>query len=163
MFPPTPDGRREEDERHRNPGPEEILPRAVRAGRAEHDRTGGAIYGFIGENSSGKSATEKMICGLLVPDGGSIRLFGKDYRNDQVRFKIGVLVEAPGCFPNLSVWNNMQIQAANLDIRNPGKEIAKVLKTVRMEGAASNKFKNCSLGMKQRIGIAMALLFRTPV
>ena len=120
----------------------------------------GAIYGFIGENGSGKSTTEKMICGLLVPNGGSIRLFGKDYRDDQVRSKIGVLIEAPGCFPNLSVWNNMQIQAANLDIRNPEKEIAKVLKTVRMEGAASNKFKNCSLGMKQRIGIAMALLGR---
>ena len=120
----------------------------------------GAIYGFIGENGSGKSTTEKLICGLLVPSGGSIRLFGKDYRDDQVRSKIGVLIEAPGCFPNLSVWNNMQIQAANLDIRNPEKEIAKVLRTVRMEGAASNKFKNCSLGMKQRIGIAMALLGR---
>lgn len=52
----------------------------------------GAIYGFIGENGSGKSTTEKMICGLLVPDGGSIRLFGKDYRDDQVRSKIGVLM-----------------------------------------------------------------------
>ena len=52
----------------------------------------------------------------------------------------------------------MMIQAANLSIKNPEQEIAKVLKTVRMEGAASNKFKNCSLGMKQRIGIAMALL-----
>ena len=120
----------------------------------------GAIYGFIGENGSGKSTTEKMICGLLVPNDGSIRLFGKDYRDDTTRSKIGVLIEAPGCFPNLSVWNNMMIQAANLDIKNPEKEIAKVLKTVRMEGAASNKFKNCSLGMKQRIGIAMALLGR---
>ena len=52
----------------------------------------------------------------------------------------------------------MMIQAANLDIKNPEQEVAKVLKTVRMEGSASNKFKNCSLGMKQRIGIAMALL-----
>ena len=52
----------------------------------------------------------------------------------------------------------MMLQAANLSIENPEKEVSKVLKTVRMEGAASNKFKNCSLGMKQRIGIAMALL-----
>lgn len=118
----------------------------------------GAIYGFIGENGSGKSTTEKMICGLLNPNGGSIKLFGKDYTDETVRSKIGVLIEAPGCFPNLSVWNNMMIQAANLDIKNPEQEVAKVLKTVRMEGAASNKFKNCSLGMKQRIGIAMALL-----
>jgi len=118
----------------------------------------GAIYGFIGENGSGKSTTEKMICGLLSPNAGSVKLFGKDYTDDAVRSKIGVLIEAPGCFPNLSVWNNMMIQAANLDIKNAEKEVAKVLKTVRMEGAASNKFKNCSLGMKQRIGIAMALL-----
>ena len=118
----------------------------------------GAIYGFIGENGSGKSATEKMNCGLIHPDGGSIKLFGKDYTDAVVRAKMGVLIEAPGCFPNLTVWDNMMLQAANLSIKNAKTEIAKVLKQVRMEGAASNKYKNCSLGMKQRIGIAMALL-----
>ncbi len=118
----------------------------------------GAIYGFIGENGSGKSTTEKLICGLLVPNGGSIKLFGKDYKDADVRSKIGVLIETPGCFPNYSVWNNMLLQAANLSIKNPKEEISKVLKIVRMEGAASNKYKNCSLGMKQRIGIAFALL-----
>ena len=71
---------------------------------------------------------------------------------------MGVLIEAPGCFPSLSVWNNMMIQAANLRIKDAKKEVVKVLKAVRMEGAAGNKYKNCSLGMKQRIGIAMALL-----
>ncbi|MDE7463837.1 MAG: ATP-binding cassette domain-containing protein [Clostridiales bacterium] len=118
----------------------------------------GAIYGFIGENGSGKSTTEKLICGLLVPSGGEIKLFGRDYRDADVRAKIGVLIEAPGCFPNYSVWNNMMLQAANLDIKNAAEAVRKVLKVVRMEGSASNKFKNCSLGMKQRIGIAMALL-----
>ena len=118
----------------------------------------GAIYGFIGENGSGKSTTEKIICGLLVPSGGSIKLFGKDYKDQDVRSKVGVLIEAPGCFPDMSVWNNMLLQAANLGIKNPSEEVRKVLRIVRMEGSASNKFKNCSLGMKQRIGIAMALL-----
>ena len=118
----------------------------------------GAIYGFIGENGSGKSTTEKMICGLIHSNGGSIKLYGKDYTDPGVRSQIGVLIEAPGCFPNMSVWSNMMLQADNLGIPNAGQEIAKVLKTVRMEGAASNKFKNCSLGMKQRIGIAFALL-----
>ena len=118
----------------------------------------GSIYGFIGENGSGKSTTEKLICGLLVPSGGTIKLFGRDYTNGDVRAKIGVLIEAPGCFPNYSVWNNMMLQAANLGIKNAEEEVVKVLKMVRMEGAASNKYKNCSLGMKQRIGIAMALL-----
>ena len=118
----------------------------------------GAIYGFIGENGSGKSTTEKLMCGLLVPGGGQIKLFGRDYTDADVRAKIGVLIEAPGCFPNYSVWNNMLLQAVNLSIKEPEKEVVKALKMVRMEGAASNKYKNCSLGMKQRIGIAMALL-----
>lgn len=118
----------------------------------------GAIYGFIGENGSGKSTTEKLICGLLVPNGGTIKLFGRDYTDADVRAKVGVLIETPGCFPNYSVWNNMLLQAANLQIKNPQEEVRKVLKIVRMEGSASNKFKNCSLGMKQRIGIAFALL-----
>lgn len=118
----------------------------------------GAIYGFIGENGSGKSTTEKMICGLIPASGGSIKLYGKDHTDINVRAKIGVLIEAPGCFPNLTVWDNIMLQAANLSIPNAEKEVVKILKTVRMEGAASNKYKNCSLGMKQRIGIAMALL-----
>ncbi|MBQ9782923.1 MAG: ATP-binding cassette domain-containing protein [Clostridia bacterium] len=118
----------------------------------------GAIYGFIGENGSGKSTTEKIICGLIHPSGGTVRLYGKDYTDADVRARIGVLIEAPGCFPSYSVWNNMKLQAANLGMKNPDAEIIRVLKMVRMEGAASNKYKNCSLGMKQRIGIAMALL-----
>ena len=118
----------------------------------------GAIYGFIGENGSGKSTTEKMICGLIPTSGGSIKLYGKDYTDESVRAKMGVLIEAPGCFPGLTVFDNMMLQAANLSIPNAEQEVIKVLKMVRMEGAASNKYKNCSLGMKQRVGIAMALL-----
>ena len=118
----------------------------------------GAIYGFIGENGSGKSTTEKMICGLIPTSGGSIKLYGKDYTDESVRAKMGVLIESPGCFPGLTVWDNMMLQAANLSIPNAEQEVIKVLKTVRMEGAAGNKYKNCSLGMKQRVGIAMALL-----
>ncbi len=118
----------------------------------------GSIYGFIGENGSGKSTTEKMICGLLIPSGGSIKLFGKEHTDEDIRARMGVLIEAPGCYPNMSIWSNMKLQAANLGIKNPDKEIIKILKTVRMEGAAGNKYKNCSLGMKQRIGIAMSLL-----
>lgn len=118
----------------------------------------GAIYGFIGENGSGKSTTEKIICGLIHKTAGSIRLFGRVHTDADVRAKVGVLIESPGCFPSLTVWNNMKIQAANLGLKNENEEIIRVLKTVRMEGASSNKYKNCSLGMKQRIGIAMALL-----
>ncbi|MBQ4535891.1 MAG: ATP-binding cassette domain-containing protein [Clostridia bacterium] len=118
----------------------------------------GSIYGFIGENGSGKSTTEKIICGLIHPTSGEVRLFGKNYTDSDVRANVGVLIEAPGCFPGLTVWNNLIIQATNLGMKNKEDEVRNVLKMVRMEGAASNKYKNCSLGMKQRIGIAMALL-----
>lgn len=118
----------------------------------------GSIYGFIGENGSGKSTTEKLICGLLVPDKGTIKLFGKDYTDPGVRVKVGALIENVGCFPSSSVYMNLKMQALNLNIENIDEEIERVLKIVRMEESKNIKFKRCSLGMKQRIGIAMALL-----
>lgn len=118
----------------------------------------GAIYGFIGENGSGKSTTEKLICGHLVPDCGEIRLFGKKYTNAGIRARVGALIENAGCFPNSSVWDNLMMQAINLGLDNRAGEIQRVLEIVRMEDSAKLKFKKCSLGMKQRIGIAMALL-----
>lgn len=118
----------------------------------------GSIYGFIGENGSGKSTTEKLICGHLVADGGSIKLFGKDYTDSGVRVRVGALIENAGCFPGSSVYQNLMMQAINLGLENRDEEINRVLKIVRMEDSARIKFKSCSLGMKQRIGIAMALL-----
>lgn len=118
----------------------------------------GAIYGFIGENGSGKSTTEKLICGHLVPDKGKIKLFGKSYKDAGVRVRVGALIENAGCFPNSSVWDNLMMQAINLGLENTSDEISRVLNIVRMEDSARIKFKKCSLGMKQRIGIAMALL-----
>ena len=118
----------------------------------------GAIYGFIGENGSGKSTTEKMICGLIPKSGGVIKLYGRDHTDADVRAGLGVLIESPGCYPGLTVWDNMMLEAANLSIPDAEREVIRILKLVRMEGAAGNKYKNCSLGMKQRVGIAMALL-----
>ena len=118
----------------------------------------GSIYGFIGENGSGKSTTEKLICGLLVADEGEIKLFGKDYTDAGRRVRIGALIENAGCFPGSSVYTNLKMQAINLGLENADEEINRVLKIVRMEDNANLKFKKCSLGMKQRIGIAMALL-----
>ena len=118
----------------------------------------GAIYGFIGENGSGKYTTEKLICGHLVPDDGEIKLFGKDFRDAGVRVRVGALIENAGCFPHSSVYQNLKMQCINLGIENSDEEIRRVLEIVRMEDNANIKFKGCSLGMKQRIGIAMALL-----
>ncbi len=118
----------------------------------------GAIYGFIGENGSGKSTTEKLICGHLVPDEGEIKLFGRDYTDPGVRVRVGALIENAGCFSGSSVYQNLMMQCINLGIENADEEIRRVLEIVRMEDNANLKFKSCSLGMKQRIGIAMALL-----
>ncbi|MBE6927473.1 MAG: ATP-binding cassette domain-containing protein [Ruminococcaceae bacterium] len=118
----------------------------------------GAIYGFIGENGSGKSTTMKLLCGHLVPDSGKIKLFDKKYTNAGVRVRVGALIENAGCFPGSCVYQNLMMQCINLGLSNPDEEIHRVLKLVRMEQHAQLKFKKCSLGMKQRIGIAMALL-----
>lgn len=118
----------------------------------------GAIYGFIGENGSGKSTTQKLICGHLVPNGGEIRLFNRPYTDPDVRARVGALIENAGCFPESTVFANLMMQAINLGIKNPKGEIERVLKIVRMDDSANIKFKSCSLGMKQRVGIAMALL-----
>ena len=118
----------------------------------------GSIYGFIGENGSGKSTTEKLICGHLVKDSGTIKLFGKDYRDAGTRVRVGALIENAGCFPGSSIYMNLKMQCLNLGLENADEEISRVLKIVRMEEHRKLKFKKCSLGMKQRVGIAMALL-----
>ncbi len=118
----------------------------------------GSIYGFIGENGSGKSTTEKLICGHLVKDSGTIRLFGEDYTDPGRRVRIGALIENAGCFPGSSIYQNLKMQCLNLGINNADEEIDRVLKIVRMDAHRELKFKKCSLGMKQRVGIAMALL-----
>ena len=118
----------------------------------------GSIYGFIGENGSGKSTTEKLICGLLVPTAGEIRLFGRPYTDAGVRFRIGVLIENPACFPNSTVYQNLMMQTLNLDLKHPEEEVRRALTLVSMAGAANRKFKECSLGMKQRLGVAQSLL-----
>ncbi|MDR2751935.1 MAG: ATP-binding cassette domain-containing protein, partial [Clostridiales bacterium] len=100
------------------------------------------------------------ICGLLVPQAGEIRLYGKSHEDPDVRSGIGALIENPACFPNSTVYQNLMLQALNIGVKNPKEEIARVLRLVSMAGAAGRKFKECSLGMKQRIGVAQALLGR---
>jgi ABC-2 type transport system ATP-binding protein len=118
----------------------------------------GSIYGFIGENGSGKSTTEKLICGLLVPSAGEILLYGKPYTDPAERLKMGVLIENPACFPGSTVYQNLMMQALNLDVPDPHAEVRRVLELVSLAGASGRKFKECSLGMKQRIGVAQSLL-----
>lgn len=118
-----------------------------------------SIYGFLGPNGAGKSTTMKMLLGLVKPTDGDICVLGKEM-NDQNRLEIlketGSLIESPSYYGHLSGRENLKIVCALKDV--PEKEIDEVLKTVRMEKQQHKKVHQYSLGMKQRLGLAAALL-----
>lgn len=119
----------------------------------------GQLYGLIGLNGAGKSTLIKVIGGLSSIDSGSIELFG-EYEKSKIedsRRRIGVVVEAPGLYDNKTVYENMHINRIQKGI--PGEEcIKQVLNTVGLFELKDKRVKNLSLGSKQRLGIAMALL-----
>lgn len=116
----------------------------------------GDIYGFIGRNGAGKSTTLKMICGLVSPDSGQIKLFGEE-RNRMSARRIGSLIENAGLYPGMSAYDNMDIKATAMGLHDTQK-IHELLKLVKLDSKSKQPVKKFSLGMKQRLGIAMALL-----
>ena len=118
----------------------------------------GAIYGFIGRNGAGKTTFLKMISGLSKPTDGEIQMFG--YRNEElknVRSRISCLIEAPGIYGNMSAYHNLAIKCRLFGI-NDSKYIENILKIVGLSEVGKKKTKHFSLGMKQRLGIAQAML-----
>ena len=117
------------------------------------------VYGFLGPNGAGKSTTLKMILGLIHPSHGSIKLFGT-VMNSANRLSIlrqtGSLIENPGGYGHLTGLENMQIIQKLKGVNEA--EISSALKTVRLYDQRDKKLSNYSLGMKQRLGIAMAIL-----
>lgn len=118
----------------------------------------GAIYGFIGENGSGKSTTQKLICGLLNPTDGKVLLFGKRADDAEIRSKIGIIIESPALFLNSNAYENMMMQALNLGIKSPHDEIVSLLDMVGLKDISNKRAKQFSLGMKQRLAIGQTLL-----
>ncbi|MGM9680667.1 MAG: ATP-binding cassette domain-containing protein [Eubacteriales bacterium] len=118
----------------------------------------GSIYGFIGENGAGKSTTQKLICGLLVPTKGKIEVFGKPHNDADTRAKMGVLIENPGVYTGWTAYENLMMQALQIGIDNPDKTVRKALETVGLADTGKKKVRQFSLGMKQRLGIAAAFL-----
>ena len=88
----------------------------------------GAIYGFIGENGAGKSTTQKMICGLLLPSKGEISLFGKPANDAAIRERMGVLIENPGVYYGWTAQENLLMQAFNIGLPKPKETVAEALK-----------------------------------
>lgn len=118
----------------------------------------GSIYGFLGPNGAGKSTTMRLLTGIIPEQGNAIKLFGKPLQNQlpEVFTKIGSLVESPALYLHLSGIDNLKYIAKLRNI--PEEKITEVLALVDLTNAGNRKAKQYSLGMKQRLAIAMALL-----
>ena len=118
----------------------------------------GDIYGFLGPNGAGKTTTIRMLLGLIRPTKGTIRIFGRDLNREKLAIlrKIGSLVEYPSYYGHLTGYDNLEAIRCILDV--PKTRIDEVLETVRLTKEAKRPVKGYSLGMKQRLGIASALL-----
>ncbi|MCC4052750.1 ATP-binding cassette domain-containing protein [Enterococcus faecium] len=115
----------------------------------------GMIYGLIGENGAGKSTFMRTIMGLISIDEGSIELFGTTDLQ-AARRRMGQSIETPALYPELTARDNLRIQAANVGVSD--REIEDLLKMMRLENTGKKKAKNFSLGMRQRLAIANALI-----
>lgn len=117
------------------------------------------IYGFIGENGAGKTTLMRVFTGLLYPSEGSFSLFGKNSPADILKMRkyIGSTIEAPALYPEYTAWQNLELQRALMG--NPDKNVCdELLKLVNLYDERSKKVRKFSMGMKQRLGIAMALV-----
>ncbi len=118
----------------------------------------GEIYGFLGPNGAGKTTTIRMLLGLMKQTSGDIKIFDKDLKRNHrsIVSEIGSLVESPSYYGHLTGYENLEVTRKIIDV--PKKRIEEVLNIVRLTEYASKKVKSYSLGMKQRLGIANALL-----
>ena len=119
----------------------------------------GKIYGLLGKNGAGKTTTMCMILNLTYPSSGEIFLFGKDPKkySKEIYSNIGSIIETPGFYENLTAYENLKIISKIRGNYNP-QNINLVLEMVNLENEKSKKFKDFSLGMKQRLGIAAAIM-----
>ena len=120
-----------------------------------------SIYGFVGENGSGKTTIMRLLTGLAEPSAGSFTLFGvdnKDKKIYEVRQQISAIVEATSLIPSMTARDNMVYQELYLGIKQTEEERMELLRKVHLEEVGEKKVKNFSLGMKQRLGIALALM-----
>ena len=132
---------------------------ALRVAHLDLDVPEGSVYGFLGPNGAGKSTTLKMILGLVRPTAGDIRVLGKKMDGGNrlaVLRQVGSLIESPSYYGHLTGEENLRIVQTLRGV--PEKNIREVLQIVRLDGQRGKKVAHYSLGMKQRLGLAAALL-----
>ena len=118
----------------------------------------GDIYGFIGRNGAGKSTTLKLLCGLARPTQGEALIFGKPIRDVVARRRVGALIEQAGLYPDLSGRENLRLYATLLGLDSPERQVEETLETVGLSPKEKKPVKHYSMGMKQRLGVGLALL-----
>ena len=119
----------------------------------------GSIYGFVGRNGAGKTTLIRLICGLQEPTSGSFILYGAkntDTKIERARRRMGAVVESPAVYPDMTAEENLRQQYLVLGMPS-ADGIAELLHLVGLDGTGKKKVKNFSLGMRQRLGIAVAL------
>ena len=114
-----------------------------------------SVYGLLGPNGAGKSTILKMIAGIFKPTSGRIEVDGHDWSRNDLK-EIGALIENPPLYDNLSAYENLKVRSLALGLSD--EQISKVLTTVQLTNTGKKKAGQFSLGMKQRLGIALALL-----
>ena len=119
----------------------------------------GEVFGFLGPNGSGKSTTVSMIVGLIAPTSGSVNAFGMNLRENYwpIIRRLGATIETPAFYPYMSAWDNLKLFSIAIG-GIPESKIKEVLERVNLLDRAKDKYKQYSLGMKQRLAIAAALL-----
>jgi ABC-type multidrug transport system ATPase subunit len=115
----------------------------------------GSVYGFLGPNGAGKTTTIRTLLGLIRPNAGQVTLFGQPFQR-KLLGKVGALVETPSLYPNLTGRENLEVTRRLLGAKPA--QIDRALGIVNLQDAGKKLVKNYSLGMKQRLGIALALL-----
>jgi ABC-2 type transport system ATP-binding protein len=116
----------------------------------------GEVYGFLGPNGAGKTTTLRMLLGLIRPSSGTATVLGEEPGSPEGLRGVGALVESPAFYPYLSGRDNLRVMARYCEA--PPARVEEVLGQVELVGRANDKFKKYSLGMKQRLGVAAALL-----
>lgn len=119
----------------------------------------GSIYGFVGKNGAGKTTLIRLICGLQKPTSGSFEIYGVKNNDKKIldqRKRIGAVVETPSIYPGLTAYENLKMQYLTLGLSDY-QSISDLLELVGLENTGKKTARNFSLGMKQRLGIAVAL------